>query len=188
MSSFLEKEKQLIKAMHQQDFQPFFEGDKDDAFDTLANALDSFATYQNSVIHMTIMQPIIYARYEGQDLRDKISDMDSHRRSAHESAIANINMLNRICKAYGVEEFANINTQDRYQVADFVGQYCAEIYETGKSKDPEVENIKTMDDLMKYRNDRQDQYETNNRKRLTDIDAMMAKIKFNEPSSDDLSL
>lgn len=134
MSTFLEKEKQLIKAMQQKDFQPFFEGDKNDAFDTLAKALDSFPAYKNSVIRMTVMQPIIYARYEGQDLRDKISNLDSNRRSAYESAIANISMLNRICDAYGTERFADIDTKNRCQVANFVGQYCAEVYETGRSK------------------------------------------------------
>lgn len=180
MSTFLEKEKQLIKAMQQKNFQPFFEGDKNDAFDTLAKALDSFSTYKNSVIRMTVMQPTIYAKYEGQDLRDKISNLDSNRRSAYESAITNINMLNRICDAYGTERFADIDTKNRYQVANFVGQYCAEIYETGKSKNTETQNIKTMDALMEY--------PTNNRRRLTNLNATIEEINKNTPSNTDLSL
>lgn len=166
MSTFLEKEKQLIKAMHQQDFQPFFKGDKNDAFDTLAKTLDSFSAYKNSVIRMIVMQPTIYARYEGQDLRDKISNLDSNRRSAYESAIANISMLNRICDAYGTERFADINTKNRYQIANFVGQYCAEVY--------------AMDALMEY--------PTNNRRRLTNLNATIEEINKNTLSNTDLSL
>ena len=136
MGHILEKERQLLKAMQEQDFQPFFEGDRDDAFNTIGDALDSLQEYQDTVIRMTAMQPIIRARYKGQELRDRVSDMDGRRRIAHESAIAKLTMLSRICDAYGTERIADIDTSNRYQVADFVGQYCAEIYEAGKSRDP----------------------------------------------------
>lgn len=134
MSAILERERQLLKAMQEQDFQPFFDGDRDDAFNTIAEAFNSFSAYQNTVIRMTAMQPIIYAHCEGEELRDKMTDLDNTRHSAHESAIANLTMLNRICDAYRTERIADIDTKDRYQVADFVGQYCAEVYETGKSR------------------------------------------------------
>lgn len=166
MSTIIEKEKQLLKAMQEQNFQPFFEGDKDDAFETIGTALDSIPTYQNTVIRMTATQPIIYARYEGQELRDKIANLDTSRKLAHESAIANLTMLNRICDAYGTERIADIDTKDRYQVADFVGQYCAEVYETGKSTDPGKQNIKTMDTLMEHRAGRRDEYPTNSASHL----------------------
>lgn len=137
MDSILEKEKNLVKAMQEQDFQPYFHGDREDALITIARAFDSFLAYQTTVIRMTAMQPIIRARYKGQELRDEITNLDGNRRSAHEATIANVSMLNRICDAFGTEKIAQIETTDRYQVADFVGQYCAEIYETGKSKTPE---------------------------------------------------
>ena len=134
MSTIIEKEKNLIRAMREQDFQLFFEGDREDALDTISSAFNSFPAYHNTVIRMTAIQPIIYARYEGQELRDKMEDLDNTRSSAHESAISNISMLNRICDAYGVEKIADIDTKNRYQVAEFVGQYCAEVYEAGKSR------------------------------------------------------
>lgn len=137
MGTILEKEKNLIKAMQGQDFQPYFNGDREDAFETISSAFGSFLSYQNTVIRMTAMQPLIYARSEGEGLRDKMENLDSARRSAHESAIASITMLNRICDAYGIERITDIDTTDRYQVADFVRRYCAEIYEAGKSRNPE---------------------------------------------------
>ena len=137
MSTILEREKNLVKSMQEQDFQPFFDGNREDAFITITNAFDSFLAYQNTVIRLTATQPIIRARYKGQELRDRVSDIDGSRRIAHEAAISKITMLNRICDAYGTERIADIDTTDRYQVADFVGQYCGEIYESGKSKTPE---------------------------------------------------
>lgn len=137
MSTILERERQLLRAMKEQDFQPYFNGDRGDAFNTIAGVFDSLLEYQNAVIRMTAMQPIIRARYEGQELREKMADLDSIRHSSHEAAIANIAMLNRICDAYGAEKIADIDTTDRYQVADFVGEYCAEIYGAGKSRTPE---------------------------------------------------
>ena len=172
MSSIIEREQNLIRAMKEQDFQPFFEGDSDDAFDDIGRALDAFPNYLNTVVRMTTMQPIIYARYEGQEIRDRISDLDSRRKSAHEHAISSITMLNRICDAYGTERIADIDTTNRYEVADFVGQYCAEVYETGKSKDlKEVENIKTMDAIMELRADRTDEYPNDSKDRLAQLSA-----------------
>lgn len=171
MSTILEREQNLIKAMKQQNFQTFFEGDSEDAFNDIGRALDAFPNYMNTVVRMTHMQPIIYARYEGQEVRDRISELDNRRRSAHEHAISSITMLNRICDAYGTERIADIDTTDRYAVADFVGQYCSEIYESGKSKNPEANKIKTMDQLMEHRNGRSDEYPRDNRNRIAELEA-----------------
>lgn len=139
--NYLAKEEELINAMRADDFD-LFDGNKEDAYDTLAHALESFVTYANTVIRMTVMIPIWRNRFEGSDLRDKIQGIDAARRANHEAAISSIAMLNRIMKAHGLEPFAEIDVTDRYQVADFVGAFISEIYEDGKSK--------KMDDLVAH--------------------------------------
>lgn len=131
--TILERERNLINAMKSQNFEPFFDGDSEDAYDTITGAMSSFVDYQNHVINMSILQPTIYARYDGEELRDKIQNLDSTRKIKHDSAIANANMLNRICDKYGVAPLVPVNTQDRYEIADFIGQFCSEIYEENKS-------------------------------------------------------
>ena len=131
--SYLAKEMELINAMKANEFD-LFDGSADEAYDTLEHALESFVTYANTVIRMTVMVPIWKNRFDGEDLRDRISSIDATRRANHETAISSIAMLNRLMKAHGLQPFAEIDVTDRYQVADFVGAFVSEIYEAGKSK------------------------------------------------------
>lgn len=133
MSTIIEREINLIKAMKEQNFKIFFEGNADDAYDTMTDAMGSFVEYQNHVINMGVTQPTIHARYKGQKIRDKLEDLDKTRKIKHDAAIANASMLNRICDNYGVERIVPIDTNDRYAVADFIGDFCTEVYEENKS-------------------------------------------------------
>lgn len=133
MSTILQREQNLIRAMKEQNYQPFFEGDAEDAYDTITSSMQSFVDYQNHVIHMSIVQPTIYILYEGQECRDRVQNLDTTRKIKHDAAIANMSMLNRICDGYGVEHIAPVDTKDRYAVADFIGKFCNEIYEENKS-------------------------------------------------------
>ena len=82
MNTYLQKEENLIKAMKAEQFQ-LFDGDRDDAYDTLERALVSFPDYANTVIRMQVMMPIWRNRYDGEELRDRISDIDSTRHIRH---------------------------------------------------------------------------------------------------------
>lgn len=130
--TFTEKQQKLIETLKVNNYPGF--RDKDDAFDFIGAQFDSFTNYANSVIHETIMMPIWRNRYEGQDLRDKIQDCDRSRRIAHDSAISGINILNRVSDKLGLPPFADIDTTDRFQVADFVGAYMNEVYNNGIGK------------------------------------------------------
>lgn len=153
----IEREQQLLGAMKAQGYQPFFDGDEADALETIESAMKSLVDYQNSVIHQQIMQPIFNVKYMGEPdkMQEAIMGLDQKRRIQHESAIANCNMLNRISQAYGVPDFAPIDTKDRYQVADFIGQFCGEVYEARNGG----ANIQTEDQLYAHRGDRRDLYD-----------------------------
>lgn len=65
--SYIDKEKAIIAKLKSTDFE-MFDGDAEDAYDSIGTALDSFTNYANTVIHQQHMLPIYYARFEGQDL------------------------------------------------------------------------------------------------------------------------
>ena len=85
--------------------------------------------YVDRVVQMEYSIPLLRARYEGQDLIDKIENLDRARRSAHELAIAAVRQLNRLCVAEGVEKLFSGDESDRYQIADFCGLVVNELFE-----------------------------------------------------------
>lgn len=128
-----------------------FDGDSADAMDFLERNLTSFPDYANVVIREQIMHPIWRVRYDGQELRDRIQDLDHTRRIKHDAAIASVNVLNRFSKNLGLEPFADIDTSDRHAVAAFIGSYVNEMYNNGigspddayLNKDQEYDTKKT---------------------------------------------
>ena len=88
---YVEKEKELMDAMRQNGFE-LFDGNSDDAYDTLERIFMAFVDYANCVIRMQVMVPIWRNRYEGEDLRDKIQEIDHTRRIYHEAAIRTVSV------------------------------------------------------------------------------------------------
>lgn len=111
------------------------------AEETLSDAIHSFTNYACCVAHMQRMTQVwtMTSRYEGQEFRDKVEDMDRKRRIAHDAAIANLAMLNRICDMLGVEKFV-VDLNDRYAVGDWIGMFCAELYQ--------LSDCRSMDDYI----------------------------------------
>ena len=115
----------------QQDNYAMFDGDKDDALDYVETCLKSFVNYANAVLNQVQQEPIIQARYDGEELRDKRKQLDDIRTTYHNTAIGGVDKLNRLCKHYKLEPWANIDTSDRYNVTEFVGNYIGETYGMG---------------------------------------------------------
>ena len=128
--TYVEKEDAILAKLEETGY-AMFDGDKDDALGFIEGRFGNFVDYANAVIRQQYMQPILYAKYEGQDLRDRVEELDRRRKSCHDCAIDGINMLNRFSKALGLEPFSDVDTSDRHAVADFVGDYVGELYGTG---------------------------------------------------------
>ncbi len=136
MANYIQKEKEFLKVLRDTDYE-FYDGNKDDALDYLGSALSSFPEYENSIINQKKLGPVIREQYEGQEVRDRISELDAARRVAHDMAIARLDGLNRIFKIHGLEPFADIDTEDRYTVAGFCADYVNEIYGTSIKRTPD---------------------------------------------------
>lgn len=130
MSGFIDKEKQLLEKLRQTNYE-MFDRNKEEALDFVSQRLTAFPNYANVVIREQILTPIWRVNLGGQELRDQIMSMDQRRHSSHENAIASLNGLNRMCESLGMGRFADIDTDDRHAVADFVGDYVNELYNNG---------------------------------------------------------
>lgn len=74
-----------------------------------------FEDYVNTIYNMERLLPILKFRYEGQEYRDHVMDLDSSRRSAHEAAMASCRTINRICESVGLEHmFAEYDERSFY--------------------------------------------------------------------------
>lgn len=114
---------------------------KEDDLQFVEDNMSAFPEYVDAVYRQTVLTPIYYARYEGEELRDAVKEMDYKRRICHESAIAACSQLNRICEEYHVTPFCP-NTQDRYEIADFCAQITTAFYLDGLNKDAkDIDNV-----------------------------------------------
>ena len=175
----------LFIIMKQNDYQIMFKGDDDRAVNYIGKTLKGMVDYQNAVIQETAMMPIYTVRYadDPESLRDIRMQMDRTRRINHDAAISDLKKLNRICENYGVEPIANVDTEDRYAVADFIGQFCAEVYEQGQDHD----SIKTADQLYEHRKGRDDVYDSNNV--ISRLDQRIQELNaLDHPASTDTEL
>lgn len=133
--SYLEKEVRMLQEMERTHYATVGgEEAKEDALSFMGDQFDTFIDYANTVIRQQVMIPIWRTMYDGQDLRDKLESIDQTRRIEHDAAIGGVNILNRMADRLGLEPFADIDTSDRYAVADFIGTYVNEVYNQGIGK------------------------------------------------------
>ncbi len=117
--------------------------DRELILDAIEQKSSSFVKYVEAVYNMELTTPIIYAKYDGAELRDKIENLDHRRRICHDSAISACAFFNRQCEYYNIEKFCP-ETTDRYIIADFIGEFVNEVYLAGTR-----ERVKSMDDMIK---------------------------------------
>lgn len=77
-------------------------------------------------------------RLSQEDLQYNIERRDSARRSAHEMAIAACQQINRQCQANGIPNICP-DTSDRYEIANFIGDFIQDVYQEGIGKGKEQE-------------------------------------------------
>lgn len=101
-----------------------------------------FTGYVNAVIDYVIKGEMLRASGASFDqLRDGLERLDVTRKMCHDGAITAVNTINRLCDMFGVERLTDVDTTDRYAVADFVGNFVLEIYKgeiDGKGMDQAV--------------------------------------------------
>lgn len=103
-------------------------GKDEELFDFIEMGMNAMVNYVGKVAHMEYCIPLYNGRYEGQEYRDKVQELDERRRMAHESAISAVDSLTRLAKNLGVEPMFDGNLEDRYQIADFCEAMVREFF------------------------------------------------------------
>lgn len=120
----------LISAMEKAEFS-VFDGDKDEAISFITENIQHMLDYVNTVVHYQHMIPMLSFRYEGEEYRTRVMELDTRRRNVHNCAIDAINIINRMAKMHNMEDIFCVDTNDRYAVADAIGDYVIEAYRLG---------------------------------------------------------
>lgn len=108
----------------------------EDALEMIERSMNSFILYVQSVYAMEVRLPILRFRCESPaELAEATMELDRSRRNAHESAIACVKVLNRICKMFGTAPLFEGDPEDRLAVADFCMDTVAAFFKERKGTD-----------------------------------------------------
>lgn len=103
--------------------------DAADDLEALNDAMTSFREYVNKVDAGEQQIVLAAVRFEGDEYREMITRYDRRRHDAHEEAIANVRLVNRLAEMYGVAQLFTGDDQERLQVADFCLDVTVQIFQ-----------------------------------------------------------
>lgn len=145
-TKFLSKEEEIITKMKESGWE-LGDGDPKEACEMFITSLTPIVDYVNVVAKQTMESPTIRHRFEEQALRDYVMANDRERKMTHDCCIGGMNQVNRLCKRYNIAPMFDVDTNDRYAVADMAGLYVNEIYNNGiGNMDKAVEHLKTKNE------------------------------------------
>lgn len=100
-----------------------------DGISLVKNAVASFIHYVKTVDEGETAKRIAYACSEGAELRASVETIENTRHTAHEAAIANVSILNRIAAMYGVEPIFTGDVTNRLVIAAFCLEVTTQIFQ-----------------------------------------------------------
>lgn len=107
--------------------------DLDGMLNFIEKDYNSFEAYINSIYNMELILPMLKFKYEGQDYRDKVMELDSRRRSAHERAMGACRSINKYCEYYGLDQMFP-DYEERSFYTDLIHRVYNDFVAAGKLK------------------------------------------------------
>ena len=102
--------------------------------DTVEKALLAFHNYINTVVDGEMKLLIQGNSLEGQEYLDAITQYDGDRHSAHEKAIGDAKLVNRLAAQEGLPPIFTGDDTQRHQVADFCLELEAYLFRNRRMK------------------------------------------------------
>ena len=87
--------------------------------DTVEKAMEAFHNYINTVVDGEMKLLMQGSSLEGQEYRDVVISYDGDRHSAHEKAIGDAKLVNRLAAREGLPPIFTGDETQRHQIADF---------------------------------------------------------------------
>ena len=103
--------------------------DAPDDLEALNDAMTSFREYVMRVDMGEQQIRLAAVRFEGEEYREMLTRYDRTRHDAHEAAIANVRLINRLAELYSVGPLFTGNDQNRLEVADFALDVVVQIFQ-----------------------------------------------------------
>lgn len=103
--------------------------DAADDLEALDDAMTSFREYVMKVDVGEQQVRLAAVRFEGDEYREMLTRYDRTRHDAHETAIANVRLVNRLAELYGVSPLFTGDDQNRLEVADFALDVVVQIFQ-----------------------------------------------------------
>lgn len=108
------------------------QGNDKELLETVHYAIESCGQYIEAVNAMEAIITVQKFRMEPEDYRAFLMEADKRRRNIHNGLIANVAVLNRICKMFNVSEIFEGDIEKRIEVAEFAAKVVNEMFETRK--------------------------------------------------------
>ena len=131
--------------------------ENDEDVKTILNFIDkrveNICNYVTAVEnHVTTIQTANSLNAGGRIDRDnylaRIKDADERRKFAHDSAMAAMAQLNRLCDKYEIEHICPEEETDRYDKGNYAGILSTELFLAGRNVDQEIIR-NTIEELLK---------------------------------------
>lgn len=123
--NFLAKERKLMEAViNDADFE-------EQDWEFWEKTFLSFVKLVNAVIKLIVMEPIYRLRYEGEEYRQNMEELEILRARRYDVVVDSIEILNRASVRYGMEKFADINKDNHGEVMNYAVQVVAELFSEG---------------------------------------------------------
>jgi hypothetical protein len=119
-----EKFEELVGRLKQQEDSELFE--------SVHYAIESCGRYIETVTAMEAVILVQRFRLEPAEYRECLMEADKRRRTTHNGLIANVSILNRICKMVELPPIFEGEVENRIEVAEFAAQVATEMFETRK--------------------------------------------------------
>ena len=97
----------------------------------LEKQMECIVDYVKAVYMMDIQIQIMNARTMDKDEAiEKFHDLDVKRRRYHDAAIAALSVCNKMSERFGAAPIYDGDMDDRYEVADFCGDFVKEVFDS----------------------------------------------------------
>lgn len=103
-----------------------------DVLDMIYDTIDSFTDYVKIVNQLETTLTILRFRLEPSDYRERVQLLDRNRRIVHNSVIAGVKALNRLCVSSGLPLFFEGDIMDRIAIGHFAGEVSIAIFNNRK--------------------------------------------------------
>jgi carboxylesterase type B len=106
------------------------ETEDSECLDMMEDLIESASDYVRRVNVLEIGLMVGKYNKEGAEYREYIEKLDKQRNNAHNALIANVKIINRLCRKNNLSLIYQGNEEERVEIAEFAQQVVEELFNT----------------------------------------------------------